>query len=58
MVSGANFWRPHSKLNVLEGHMVSFTEVFLLWAGEGRAKILNTLYGLVWFGLVWYGLVR
>ena len=39
-----NFLRPHFKLNVLEGDMVSFTEAFLLLAREGGAKILNTLY--------------
>ena len=44
MISGANFLRPHFKLNVLEGDMVSFTEAFLLLAREGGAKILNTLY--------------
>ena len=39
--------RPHSKLNVLEVDMVSFTEAFLLLAREGGAKILNTLYRIV-----------
>ena len=36
--------RPHFKLNVLEGDVVSFTEAFLLLAREAGAKILNTLY--------------
>ena len=35
MISGANFLRPHFKLNVSEGDMVSFTEAFLLLAREG-----------------------
>ena len=30
--------RPHFKLNVLEGDMVSFTEAFLLLAREGGGK--------------------
>ena len=44
MVSEANIWFSHFKLNVLEGDIVSFTGACPIAAREGEAKFWITLY--------------